>query len=418
MKKSIADSYNEEVEKLSTEGRVADQNDGKVNILIIDDNKMNLFTMNSILENPDLNIVSCNSGKDGLRQLLKKEFAVILLDINMPVMDGYETAKLIRLRVKSEYTPIIFITAYNYSEMDVVMGYTHGAIDYVISPIQPDILRAKVQAFVDIYKKNRQLERQKKEIEVMRDQLEETVAKRTEALEAEIAVRKLAEQKIKDSLNEKEVLLAEIHHRVKNNMAIVSALLRLEIKNQKEEKLQNILKNCMSRIDSMAMIHEKLYKAESFSHLEFKDYIEDLINHIAYSYKSGMNKITVEIDVDEILINLNQAIPCALILNELLNNAYKHAFVDKKRGKILIKVDEENNHINFMVKDDGIGMPTDFKLGKNGTFGTQLVDILVRQLQAEMVILDKKDTKGTCVKISFPKPELSDEEEVNEEEGV
>lgn len=372
----------------------------KFDVLLIDDDEQKHLIINSILDDSSLNLITCKSGEEGLRLLLKHEFAVILLDVNMPGMNGFETAKLIRNRPKTEYTPIIFITAFHYTDMDVMAGYSSGAVDFIFSPIKAGILKAKVLAFVDLYKKTHQIERQKTELEQLRDHLEETVAKRTSALEAEIEVRKMAEMKIKDSLLEKEVLLAEIHHRVKNNLAIVSALLRLEMNNLKENKLKAILDSSMSRIESISMIHEKLYQAESFSHLKFKDYIEDLVNNICRSHNSAFKKVTMCTDIEDILINLNQAIPCALIFNELLNNAYKHAFINRSKGRIYISIKEENNHATLTVKDNGVGLPPNFELDKSDTLGTQLVSILSKQLQADLRVYNDN---GACFIIEFKK---------------
>ncbi|MEX2640679.1 MAG: histidine kinase dimerization/phosphoacceptor domain -containing protein [Balneolales bacterium] len=372
----------------------------KINILLIDDDAQKLRTIENILDDQSLNLIACRSGDEGLRQLLKKEVAVILLDVNMPDMNGFETARMIRNRPRTEYTPIIFMTAYQYTDIDVAEGYGHGAVDFIFSPIKPKILRAKIRAFVDLYKKTRQIEQQKKELESLRDHLEEKVEERTSALNAEIVVRREAENTIKESLKEKEVLLAEVHHRVKNNLAVVSALLGLEMNNLKEKKIRQILLNSMSRIESMAIIHEKLYQAESFTHLPFRDYIEDLVGNITLSYQNDYQEVAVKIDIDGVLININQAIPCALMINELLSNAYKHAFKDKARGNIWITVSENSSNIIITVKDDGVGLPECFDLGQAKTMGMNLVNTWAKQLQAELTV---SLGDGTCFVVDFPK---------------
>lgn len=378
--------------------------DEKVNILLIDDDEKKLLAVRSILDDPALNLIECNSGPEGLRQLLKKEFALILLDVKMPGMDGFETARLIRTRPSTEYTPIIFITGYDSNDMDVSAGYTHGAVDFICTPIKPVILRTKVQAFVELYRKTRQIEQQKKELEQLRDHLEELVAKRTSALESEITVRKKAEKKLTDSLKEKDVLLAEIHHRVKNNMAVVSALLELEMNKLKEKKLKALLADSLSRIKSMAIIHEKLYQAGDFSHLEFNHYIKDLVNKISSSYVSKYKKITTEIEADDVLLNLNQAIPCALLLDELLINTFKHAFKGRKKGEIFIKLSEKDNCVELKVEDDGVGLPEDFALNGSTSLGIKLVTTWVKQLQATF---DINKGNGTSFVINFSKSALT-----------
>ncbi|MEX0929673.1 MAG: histidine kinase dimerization/phosphoacceptor domain -containing protein [Balneolales bacterium] len=365
--------------------------DDKINILLIDDNKEKLIAIRSILDMPDLNLIECNSGAEGLKQLLRHEFALILLDVNMPGMDGFETARWIRENPPTELTPIIFFTGYSSDEMDVATGYGQGAVDFIFTPIRPIVLRTKVQAFVDLYKKTKKIEQQKNEVEQLRDHLEEMVAKRTHALET--------------SLKEKEILLSEIHHRVKNNLAVVSALLELEMDHLKDDKVKEILVNSVSRVKSMAIIHEKLYDAGNFSHLEFNRYIKDLVDKISMAYINTYKKITFQIEApEEVHLNLNQAIPCALLLNELLINAYKHAFKDRKKGKIQIRISEKDNRVELRVKDDGVGLPDDFHSGKVTSLGIDLVNTWVRQLEATM---DVKNANGSTFTINFPKSDQS-----------
>jgi len=129
---------------------------GRINILLVDDRPDKLLALEAVLSSLRQNLVKAKSGKEALRHLLDKEFAVILLDVSMPVMDGFETAAMIRTRPSSEHTPIIFVTSMNESENHVSKGYSLGAVDYILSPIVPEILRAKVSVFVELYKKNRE----------------------------------------------------------------------------------------------------------------------------------------------------------------------------------------------------------------------------------------------------------------------
>src|SRR3982751_3243522 len=134
----------------------------KVNILIVDDLPEKLLSLGAILESLGQAIVTAQSGREALRRLLTQEFAVILLDVNMPDMDGFETARLIRQRKRTEHTPIIFITGFS-DEMLAAQGYALGAVDYILSPVVPDVLRTKVGVFVDLFNKTEQLKRQAEE---------------------------------------------------------------------------------------------------------------------------------------------------------------------------------------------------------------------------------------------------------------
>src|SRR6266436_6662474 len=144
---------------------MAEASEEKVNILIVDDRPDKLLTYEVMLAELNENIVRANSGREALRWLLRKDFAVILLDVNMPGMDGFETAALIRQRPRSETTPIIFISAVNDTETHVSRGYSLGAVDYILTPVVPEILRAKIAVFVDLFKKTEQVKRQAEERE-------------------------------------------------------------------------------------------------------------------------------------------------------------------------------------------------------------------------------------------------------------
>ena len=164
--------------------------DQKANILIVDDNPGKRLALVSVLETLKQNVITADSGRDALRSLLEHDFAVILLDVQMPIMGGFETARLIRSRQQSESTPIIFVTAYSRGETDMVEGYSIGAVDFIFTPIIPEILRAKVSVFVDLYHKIQAIKRHEEHLEIL-------VEQRTAALTLEIAERKQAEVAIR-----------------------------------------------------------------------------------------------------------------------------------------------------------------------------------------------------------------------------
>src|SRR5271156_1261317 len=176
----------------------------KANILLVDDREDKRLAMETILAELGQNIVMASSGREALRCLLNQDFAVILLDVNMPGMDGFETALLIRQRKSSEHVPIIFVTGISDTETHVTRGYSLGAVDYILTPVLPDVLRTKVSVFVELYKKNRQLKRQAEGLRQAHDELEIRVKNRTfqlavanESLQKEIVERQRAEESIR-----------------------------------------------------------------------------------------------------------------------------------------------------------------------------------------------------------------------------
>jgi two-component system, sensor histidine kinase PdtaS len=198
----------------------------------------------------------------------------------------------------------------------------------------------------------------------------------------DISERRKIESKIEASLKEKEVLLKEIHHRVKNNLQIISSLLNLQASLLSDEKIVNALTESQNRIRSMALIHEKLYQTMDLSRINFKDYVEELLNNLFDSYQST-SRISKDLLIDEIYLNVDVAISLGLIINELVTNSFKYAFPDKK-GIISIIMQSANGMMLLEVGDNGIGLPGDFDICNANSLGLQLVLSLVEQVNGNV----------------------------------
>jgi len=208
-----------------------------------------------------------------------------------------------------------------------------------------------------------------------------------------------AEEELKTSLREKEVMLQEIYHRVKNNMQIISSMLKLQSVHVTDETSLNLFKNCQNRVRSMSLIHEKLYRSKDLSRINFEDYINSLIRNLFISYGISGKRIHFNIDAKGIFLKLNTAIPCGLIINELITNSLKHAFPDDKKGNIIIKLSKDKkDKFTLVIRNDGIDFPEEIDLENSSSFGMQLVNILKQQLHAESEI-DRKG--GTTFKFMF-----------------
>jgi len=202
----------------------------------------------------------------------------------------------------------------------------------------------------------------------------------------DITERKRAEERIKISLEEKELLLKEIHHRVKNNMQIIYSLLSLQSRYIQDKNILNMIKESHDRIKSMALIHERLYQSKDLARINFGDYIRKLTLSLLYSYGIGPDDIKLKINVDSVFLGINTAIPCGLIVNELVSNSLKYAFPEDKRGEIRIalrsntdvsfpqknKPQKTNNYFTLIVSDDGVGIPKNIDFRKVETLGLQL----------------------------------------------
>jgi len=203
----------------------------------------------------------------------------------------------------------------------------------------------------------------------------------------DITDRKRAEEQVKSSLAEKEILLKEIHHRVKNNMQIISSLLNLQAGQVDNEQLLGIFKESQNRIKAMALIHESLYKSRDFTNIDFSEYIRILIKRTFDVYSQTSERISLELNVDNIFLDINTSIPIGLIINELIANVAKHAFPGGRTGRLTIDFDEyEEGKFSLRVADDGVGLPEGFDADKNETLGMGLITALVKQIDGELRI--------------------------------
>lgn len=210
----------------------------------------------------------------------------------------------------------------------------------------------------------------------------------------DISDRKQKELRIQDALTEKDVLLGEIHHRVKNNLQVVHSLLSLQSSLINDEAVRNMLMDSQNRIQSMALIHQTLYQSNNFARVDFADFLEALIPTLVNSYSISGKNITLVVDVDEVYLPINSAIPCGLLINELITNALKHAFTDRSEGKISISLStKDNNEIQLMISDDGNGIADHLNLDEVETLGLRLVNLLSQQLNGVLHIQRQHPTQ-------------------------
>ncbi|MFA6362908.1 PAS domain S-box protein [Methanoregula sp.] len=216
----------------------------------------------------------------------------------------------------------------------------------------------------------------------------------------DITDRKHAEEKLVASLQEKEVLLREIHHRVKNNLQLISGLLDMTRMRTGDEYTNSILTDMMLKIQTMAQIHTRLYESKQFGKISLTGQIEDQIAGLSNIYSLKGHEIRCEIHSEEVFLAVDQAIPCALVVNEILSNAYKHAFAGRKKGIIDISVVQEKDRIRITIHDNGTGLPENLDISRTNSLGLKLIRTLVQhQLKGS---LSFKNRKGTEVNVEFP----------------
>ncbi len=213
---------------------------------------------------------------------------------------------------------------------------------------------------------------------------------------------KQADEQIKRDLEEKGILLQEIHHRVKNNMQIISSLLKLQSAHIKDKRTLELFQNSRDRVKTMSLIHDALYRSKDLAHIDFADYVRKLATQIFISYGANSNFIKLKIDIKDVLLDISTAIPCGLIINELVSNSLKYAFPEGK-GEIGISFTYNNKVNTLCVKDNGIGISGKINLENSSTLGLLLVNSLTKQLDGTLKL---EKVKGTSFKIAFKKTEL------------
>jgi two-component sensor histidine kinase len=216
---------------------------------------------------------------------------------------------------------------------------------------------------------------------------------------------KQMEERLRKSLREKETLLKEIHHRVKNNLAVIAGLLNMQSSYLQDEKAKEALQASITRVKTMANIHTQLYQSHDLNKVDFGSFIRDLIGNISQSYGRAVFPVEIHVDTDETRLDIDTSIPCGLILNELLANALKYAFPGGKEGKINVRMRSEEGHVALTVQDNGIGFPEEINFRETQSLGLELVNLLVGQMNGE---IDLKVDGGTTWTITFP---IKDERE-------
>ncbi len=348
-------------------------------ILIIDDSPIesNLLKYH-ITQNTGYEFVISDSGEDALSVLEDPDRKIpdlVLLDVVMPGMDGYDVARLLKANERTKDIPIIFITSLDDVESKV-KAFEQGGVDYICKPFNRDELLARISAHIRLKTMGDELRIKNNKLDTLNGQLEH----RTEELE-----------------QLKEVLLREVHHRVKNNMQVISSLLNMQSRYLTDTKAIDIFRASMDRIRSMSLIHNHLYQSENLSCIDVCGYLCDLSRNLLNAY-SVCNRIQLNIDMDPLTLSIDTVLPLGLLVNEILTNSLEHAFSGERTGKIDICLKDEGIQLILTLSDDGIGLPPDLEPTNAESMGMQLIMTLVEQLDGTMEL--NRD-RGTEFRIVF-----------------
>ena len=342
-----------------------------ISVLFVDDNETIRQLYRRLLEKHVNHLYIAKNGHHGLELYQKHKPDLVITDMVMPVMDGLEMVKEIK-KINPD-AKIVVMSAY--SEKDSFVESIHLGIDgYLMKPVEAKKLLSLIDEFAGITLMKWELERKEKK-------------------------RREAEEYLKKSLAEKDVLLREVHHRVKNNMQIISSILRMQSRNIDDPRLKEVLQESQNRIHSMALIHENLYNHESLANIKFSSYIKSLSGNIARTYASQPANIKFDYQMDEAYLPIDTAIPCGLIINELISNSFKYAFNGNPKGTIGIYFTElAENKFQLVVSDDGVGIPAGIDITKTKSLGMKILHKLVQQIDGT---LQNDFSNGTKFTITF-----------------
>ncbi len=347
-------------------------------ILVVDDEKKLCAYLKRELEKEGYKVSVAYDGPSGLEYFKNNRVDIVITDIRMPRMTGLKMLEGCR-EISEDFVSII-ITGFGDHEK-AIEALRLGVFEYLRKPLSIEEVMTSIGKAIDLLSLRRGLSAYRRELEI------------------ENALKTQYAEKIEKSLKEKEVMLKEIHHRVKNNLQVISSLLSLQSRHIKDKEALELFNDSRNRIYSMSLIHERLYQSEDLARIDFAGYLRTLTRDLFRSYNVDPNVIKMNLELKDVFLNVNTGIPCGLIINEMVTNSLKHGFPDGRRGEIQIGFYErKKGEYTLNVRDNGIGFPEDFDFRNTESLGMYLVVSLVEQLDGT-IELDKGE--GTSFTIRF-----------------
>ncbi len=335
-------------------------------VLAVDDSRSMRFALESSLISLGHEVRLCETAEEALVEFKNNTYHLALLDWILPGMNGLDLCREMRKLPAGDACIILMITSRDrHQDLEEVLAA--GADDYLAKPVDEKLLLTRLKV--------------------------------AERMASTLMARVSMQNQLKESLRDKETLIKEVHHRVKNNLQIVSSLLALQGRKVSDEEARGFFNESENRVQSISMIHEKLSRSDDLASLELLEYVNDLVREIALSFGVSSQDVSVSVDVPQREMDIDSLIPCGLIINELVSNAFKYAFPSRKDGVLHIGITSPTDGVTEMVvRDNGPGLPSEIEIFKTRSLGLRLVNSLVDQLKGELLINRKG---GTEFRITF-----------------
>ena len=360
-------------------------------IMVVEDEKSIVLTLQRRLPRLGYDITACvSSGEEALEQARILPPDLVLMDMTLTgKMNGIQTASALRAELN---IPSVYLTADSDPHTLQAAKLTHP-LGYIIKPFGEDELHRTLELALQNHQMEKDLRASQQALEEFGKTLESRVRERT----AELIQAKGA---LELSVRQKDVLLKEVHHRVKNNLQIISSLLRMQSRTSSDPQINDILQESQARVRSIAMVYELLHKSLDLSSISVKEYIQLLITQLLISYDKA-NSVHTTIEVEDVRLDLDKSVPCGLIITELITNSLKHGFPEGKKGAIRVSFKKTTNGSYLLsVIDEGVGIPVPVDWKHTSSMGFSIIRSLCDQLDGH-VEMHRGENGGTVFTLSF-----------------
>jgi two-component sensor histidine kinase len=336
-------------------------------VLVVDDDPITRLLARQTLEPDGFTLAEADDGTTAIEFFTKQLPDVLLLDVKLPTLDGFITCKKLRSLAGGDHIPVLMITGQD-DVASITQAYEAGATDFISKPINWLILKQRLRYML-------------RAGQVLKELWE-------------------SQNRLVNSLREKDILLKEVHHRVKNNIQIISSLLNLQARYVKDRQAREIIQDSRNRIESMALVHEKLFRSKDLERIDMNSYIQELASFLFNSYSKNRSQVDLKINVASVELGIDTAIPLSLIINELVVNSLKHAFPEGRHGEIGIDLAKTGaNTLMLVFSDNGIGFPDTVSFPHFQSLGLQLIQSLAQQLMGDIKVIT--NTAGTTFTITL-----------------